>query len=319
MPPPFRLTERDFAILYAVARFRFLSSTLIIHLAGGSTQQILRRLQLLFHHGYLDRPPAQVAQLAHAFDFGNQPFIYGLGSMGAQVLAKAGMPVIERLDWRTKNVRATVPFFAHTIATAETMIAFDLARREIDTARLIDHYDLIPYLPEATRDDDAPLSARVQVPLKRRDERSKEPKEGRIKKRTPKSLTIGIFPDRLFSLFLANSTQLNFALEQDQGTMDIRSKRLVGKSSFRRKLMGYYHLWKQGLHTDRWGFKSFRLLTVTPSEKRIENMIAVQREIVGDQGSNLFLFSTPKRLQEKSPLADVWVSGKGETVSLLPA
>ena len=35
-PPPFQLTARDLAILHAVARFRFLSSTLIIRLIGGS-------------------------------------------------------------------------------------------------------------------------------------------------------------------------------------------------------------------------------------------------------------------------------------------
>jgi hypothetical protein len=31
-------------------------------------------------------------------------------------------------------------------------------------------------------------------------------------------------------------------------------------------------------------------------------MIAVQKEIVGEQGSNLFLFTTPTRIAEKSPL-----------------
>jgi hypothetical protein len=56
---------------------------------------------------------------------------------------------------------------------------------------------------------------------------------------------------------------------------------------------------------------------VTPSEKRIENMLAVQREIVGEQGSNLFLFTTPELLREKSPLADVWVSGKGAVTALV--
>ena len=128
-PPPFQLTARDLAILHAVARFRFLSSTLIIRLVGGSSQQILRRLQLLFHHGYLDRPTSQVAQLAHAFDFGNRPFIYGLGRAGAHVLAEAGIPLKEKLDWTTKNARATAQFLAHTIETAETMIAFELACR----------------------------------------------------------------------------------------------------------------------------------------------------------------------------------------------
>ena len=299
-PPPFQLTARDLAILHAVARFRFLSSTLIIRLVGGSPQQILRRLQLLFHHGYLDRPTSQVAQLAHAFDFGNRPFIYGLGRAGAHVLAEAGIPLKEKLDWTTKNARATAQFLAHTIETAETMIAFELACRAEGAPTLIDHHDLLPYLPEETRDDDAPFHARVTLKTSR------------------EALTIGVIPDRMFSLAFEGRTRLNFALELDRGTMDIKSRQLVGKSSFRRKLLGYYQLWKEGLHTSQWGFKAFRVLTVTPSEKRIENMIAVQKEIVGEQGSNLFLFTTPKRLAEKSPLADVWVTGKGAPAALLP-
>ena len=281
-PPPFQLTPRDLAILHAVARFRFLSSTLIIRLVGGSSQQILRRLQLLFHHGYLDRPTSQVAQLAHAFDFGNRPLIYGLGRAGAHVLAEAGIPLKEKLDWTTKNARATAQFLAHTIETAETMIAFEGA------PTLIDHHDLLPYLPEETREEDAPFHAPVTLN-----------------------------PDRMFSLAFEGRTRLNFALELDRGTMDIKSRQLVGKSSFRRELLGYYQLWKEGLHTSLWGFKAFRVLTVTPSEKRIENMIAVQREIVGEQGSNLFLFTTPSRIAEKSPLADVWVTGKGAPAALL--
>ena len=99
--------------MHAVARYRFLSSTLIIRLIGGSHQQILRRLQLLFHHGYLDRPKSQVAQLAHAFDFGNRPFVYGLGRAGAQVLAEAGIPLKEKLDWTTKK-RAPPRSFSRT-------------------------------------------------------------------------------------------------------------------------------------------------------------------------------------------------------------
>ena len=45
--------------------------------------------------------------------------------------------------------------------------------------------------------------------------------------------------------------------------MDIKSKTLIGKSSFRRKLLGYFQLWKEERHTQRWGFKSFRVLTIT--------------------------------------------------------
>jgi hypothetical protein len=258
-PPPFRLTARDIAIVHAVARYRFLSSTSIIRLIGGSQQQILRRLQGLFHHGYLERPKYQLAQLAHVYDLGNPPFVYGLGRVGAQVLAEAGISLKEKLEWTTKNACATEHFLAHTIETAETMIAFELACREDGAPELIDHHDLLPYLPEKTREDDAPFHVRVAL---------KTAREG---------LTIGVIPDRVFSLAFADRTRLNFALELDRGTMDIKSRQLVGKSSFRRKLLGYYQLWKEGLHTSQWGFKAFRVLTVTPSEKRIENRLRCRK------------------------------------------
>ena len=36
------------------------------------------------------------------------------------------------------------------------MIAFELACRGDGAPELIDHHDLLPYLPEETREDDAP-------------------------------------------------------------------------------------------------------------------------------------------------------------------
>lgn len=49
-PPPFRLTDRDIAILKAVARFRVLSLPLVQRLIGASEQGLRDRLKLLFWH-----------------------------------------------------------------------------------------------------------------------------------------------------------------------------------------------------------------------------------------------------------------------------
>lgn len=299
--PAFELTARDLAIVNLVARFRFLTAPQITRLVGGSHQQILRRLKFLFDAAYLDRPPAQKLQLAHAIDDGNRPFVYGLGRQGAHVLAEAGVSISDRLDWTTKNNSAKALFLAHTIETAEVLIGFELASRASNSARLVDQPDLFPYLPEATRNARDPFRIRVTVRVKEH----------------PTPVAIGIVPDRVFSLFLTDNTRHNFALELDRGTMDIKARTLIGKSSFRRKLLGYYQLWQDGRHTDAWGFKSFRVLTITPSEKRIAHMIAAQKEIVGQSGLNLFLFTTPQLLKEKSPLGDAWISGKGNIVSLI--
>ena len=40
-------------------------------------------------------------------------------------------------------------------------------------------------------------------------------------------------------------------------------------------------------------------------------MIAAQKEIAGATGLNLFAFTTPKRLAQKSALTSVWISGMG--------
>ena len=54
------LIERDRQIIRLVQRHRFLRSPQIAALMGGSSQQLSRRLQLLYHHGYLERPRAQI-------------------------------------------------------------------------------------------------------------------------------------------------------------------------------------------------------------------------------------------------------------------
>ena len=65
--------------------------------------------------------------------------------------------------------------------------------------------------------------------------------------------------------------------------MDVTSKRLVGKASFVRKLTGYYASFRQGKHSEAWGVKAFRVLTVTTSDKR--NREYVPSTAYGDAGT----------------------------------
>src|SRR4051812_9471673 len=79
-PANFQLTERDLTLLRHVARHRFLSSKQLAALDGGSEQNVLRCLRVLFDHGYLDRP---YAQLAHVPVTGPRPMVYALARRGA--------------------------------------------------------------------------------------------------------------------------------------------------------------------------------------------------------------------------------------------
>src|SRR5438045_3752518 len=96
---PMALTPRDHEILRAVHRHRLLRSTHLMALSEGSPQTTLRRLQLLFHHGYLDRPPMQLDWYAR----GSEPLVYALGSRGAEILEARGEVRRGGVRWDTKN------------------------------------------------------------------------------------------------------------------------------------------------------------------------------------------------------------------------
>jgi hypothetical protein len=96
-PKGMELTARDLTLLSHIARDRFLTSTQLAKLDGGSPQGVLRAL---FDHGYLDRPRAQLATL---HDEGPRPFVYGLAQKGARVLREYGHLINHRVDWSEKN------------------------------------------------------------------------------------------------------------------------------------------------------------------------------------------------------------------------
>ena len=90
---PFQLTERDHQIIRLIHRYRFLRSFQIISLMGDSSQQILRRLQLLFHHGYLERPRAQIDYYHQG---GSRHIVYGLGNKSSSLVQREPKAFNER-------------------------------------------------------------------------------------------------------------------------------------------------------------------------------------------------------------------------------
>src|SRR4051812_22671134 len=88
--PGFEVTERDEQILKIAAAQRFVHSQHITRLIetlfpGSSEQQVLRRLQYLFHSGHLSRPKAQVD--TYKAGGGSRPIVYCLGNRGIDLLA----------------------------------------------------------------------------------------------------------------------------------------------------------------------------------------------------------------------------------------
>ncbi|MCC7375521.1 MAG: replication-relaxation family protein, partial [Verrucomicrobiales bacterium] len=114
-PPAIELTERDLTILRHVGAHRFLTSRQITRLAASTPQPVVRRLNRLFHHGYLDRPRAQIDYFHRG---GSQPLVYGLGRRGLPVVYPEGddRPRIDNLHVGRLHLQ-------HTVLIAEVLIA----------------------------------------------------------------------------------------------------------------------------------------------------------------------------------------------------
>jgi hypothetical protein len=291
------LTPRDLDILRAVYRHRLLRSSHLVALSGGSPQTTLRRLQLLFHHGYLDRPPMQLDWYAR----GSEPMVYALVNRGAEMLENLGELKRGGVRWDTKNRNFSRVFLHHTLAIAEVMVAFEVACRIREGVQLIRPEELLAEAPPRTQALRLPFRWQVEV------------------RQGGKPYRLGVEPDRVFGLRFENGPEPRrrayFFLEADRGTMPIMRKGLA-QTSFARKLLAYRETWRQGLHQAHLGIPNCRVLTVTTSRERVENLVEACRALPGG-GSRLFLFTDRERLGGGGILTHEWVNGRGEAARLL--
>jgi DNA-binding Lrp family transcriptional regulator len=285
------LTERDRAIIRLVHRHRFLRSSHIASLLGGSPQQVLRRLQLLYHHGFLERPRIQIEYYHQG---GSRQIVYGLGKRSASLLKQEPGADVRYFQVGGKNDPPHRFFFEHALLVSDIMVALELACRKAEGVRLLSG-------------DELPLPGGVHRKLK-------------WKVKLNNRVLLGIIPDRVFALVSGKqSPGINsafFFLEADRGTMPIVRKNLA-QSSFYRKLLAYEATWARGLHRSQFGFHRFRVLTVTTSATRVESLVKACSQLKGGHG--LFLFCDQATFQKHPDLLTLpWKNGRGEIATILP-
>ena len=112
------LTERDHRILAAVSRFRFLTTSHIHSLVPGSRQNIVRRLQRLYHAGFLDRPEAQLP--LHIAGYLSE-MVYSPAKKTEAPTAK------DQTVSRKKYGRVSTLFLQHALAVSDALISVELA------------------------------------------------------------------------------------------------------------------------------------------------------------------------------------------------
>lgn len=283
---PIQLTERDRSVIRVIHQHRFLRSSHITALIGGSHQSILRRLQLLFHHGYLTRPRAQID---YFYQGGNRHIVYGIGSKGADVLREELGSAFPNVSWSEKNRRVGRLFFEHTLLVSDFMVALELACRKAGNIRLVPVSQLVTDGIHGSHTLKWSVNVNNHVKL-------------------------GVIPDRVFALESDGESLAYFFLEADRGTMPVIRQNL-SQSSFYRKLLAYQATWTAGVHRTQFGFHRFRVVTLTTSTARVQSLVEACAHL--QRGHGLFLFTDQTTFRKANDLFSLlWKTGRGDTSTL---
>jgi hypothetical protein len=292
-PPSMVLNGRDRKIVRLVHAYRFLTSAQIVSLLEESRQQILRRLRLLYHNGYLERPRAQ---LEYFDEGGSHHIVYGLGKTGWVLLSKDNRSPGLKLQWRRKNASTSSLFFKHALFVSEIMVKFELACRTMTGVTFLK-------LPELSREPGIllPHPLKWQVHVNQR-------------------FKLTVIPDSVFALKTSKNRKPAYSfffLEADRGTMPVIREKLW-QTSFYRKLLAYHTTWVTDLHHSKFGVHRFRVLTVTTGPERIKSMIDASSRFKSGQGLFLFCHQTSLRNGGNVFATPLLTGRKGGTSTILP-
>ena len=288
------LQERDKEIIRQVHKHRFLTSEHIGALVDSSQVRVLRRLHKLYHAGFLDRPKAQLLRL------GNCKMVYALGNEGAALLSSEYDLPLPSVDWTTKNREAKGLFIEHTLMVSNLLVAVQLAVRKVKGVEYIESDNIVARRPVARQGSEKQLSWKVRVSDHGRD------------------YSLSVVPDAAFGLrFTETGETAYFFVECDRSTMPIQRSNL-NRSSFAKKLLGYYESWKQRVFRAEFNFEKPRVLTLTISEGRIKSMVEANRTLDSKgEGFGFFLFAPEQVInldKAEELLGKVWTNVRGEKV-----
>ena len=192
-----------------------------------------RRLQGLFHHGYLDRIQRPVV-----LGEGRNAFAYALDRRGADLIAS--MQDVDRatVGWRPKDNRFGPTFLDHLININSVRVVTQLLRCSDAFSRVEWIDELV--LKSGAYQDKMPTYRRSGTPTR-------------------------IFPDGFCAIWTLERQQpASFFLEVDQGTMQ--------NALWANKIEAYRTFRDSGLSYRHFATKHFRVLAVVNSERRLQNL-----------------------------------------------
>ena len=289
------ITERDEQILRDVYRYRLLRSAHIRALTPGSDQVVLKRLRRLYDFDFLYRIFEPIHRRKR-FELGSKPKIYALSRHGADI-------VNARDDIEERNAEIGDSFINHVLATADAVVPIEAACRTHEYFRFVDTPELIAQAPTKT---DSPFPLRADVPY------------GKAKRKA------GLTPDKYFALLDESrpkgSQRRHFFCEADRGTEPNSRSTFNRQTSIVGKLITYGEIYKQKIHQEKLNIKAFRVLIVTTSEQRIDNMLNVLKDASEKHNfrRNIFMFTDYASIQSAENIFSlIWKNGNREKVTLL--
>lgn len=196
----------------------------------------------------------------------NSPILYVLDKRGAEALqAEQGSEV----QWGKRNKDISAQFLEHTIAINTVRIAVARAC-STDT----------PYTLMEWRGENDLKADYDRVTIRK--------ENGRLQ-------SVSVIPDSYFALDTPRG-KAAFFLELDRGTMTTKR--------FKTKILAYQVYYESGAYQRRFQTKSLRILTVTTSQARLENLKRVTEEA---GGKLRYWFSTLNQMQPELCLsAPIW-------------
>ena len=119
---------------------------------------------------------------------------------------------------------------------------------------------------------------------------------------------VAVIPDAFFTVE-HEGHDLHFLCEVDRSTMTTKR--------FLRKLSAYWYWWKEGGHRRELGINRFRVLTISISDRRKENLRKIARNADDrKQGTAMFLFACERSYSLDEPetiLNPIWQSPVNDT------
>ena len=294
--PRLQITKRDVEIVRTIADHRFLRSTHICALMDASSKKIIQRLGLLYHAGYVDRPPAQLEYFRPGG--GSARIIYAIANRGAQLLIHHHGVEAANVDWARKNFEAKRAFILHQLAVVDLRVALTLAVRARPELALIEPDALIAAMPAATQAVKKPFAWRVKLQHK-----------GTLQE-------IGVHPDYAFALRFADGSKRAYLVECDRGTMPVERAGLK-QTSIIKKLLVYVRAHKQKMHERHFNWKAFRVLIVTNTAARAANITDAIQRTPDLKNSELFYITDKHSLASADVLAYAWQHASGSKHTLI--